>query len=60
MIQRKEEGFFFSFIIVKGSDRVTHVVSQALDRAKPGVEEKKKSPNSRSFKRLVCYYTHLS
>nr|ABK96085.1 unknown [Populus trichocarpa] len=25
---------------------------QALDRAKPGVEEKKKSPNSRSFKRL--------
>ncbi|KAG6781304.1 hypothetical protein POTOM_014198 [Populus tomentosa] len=37
---------------VKGSYLVTHVVSQALDRAKPGVEEKKKSPNSRSFKRL--------
>ncbi|KAH8522324.1 hypothetical protein H0E87_003089 [Populus deltoides] len=28
---------------------------QALDRAKPGGEEKKKSPNSRSFKRLDLY-----
>lgn len=57
---KEKKRVFFSFIIVKGSYRVTHVVSQALDRAKPGVEEKKKSPNSRSFKRLVCYNIHLS
>ncbi|KAG6791438.1 hypothetical protein POTOM_000557 [Populus tomentosa] len=38
--------------IVKGLYRITHVASQALDSAKPGGEEKKKSPNSRSFKRL--------
>ena len=65
MIRRKTEGYLFILlriiiiIIVKGSCRVTHVVSQALDRAKPGVEGRKKSPNSRSFKRLVCQNIHL-
>lgn len=31
-------------------------VWQALDRAKPEKPSKIKSPNSRSFKSLVCYY----
>jgi hypothetical protein len=53
--KKKKKEAFVLFLIVKGLYRITHVASQALDRAKPGGEEKKKSPNSRSFKRLVCH-----
>jgi hypothetical protein len=53
--KKKTRKAFVLFLIVKGLNRITHVASQALDRAKPGGEEKKKSPNSRSFKRLVCH-----
>jgi len=31
------------------------IFSQALDRAKPGMENAKNAAQSRSFKRLVCH-----